>query len=128
MIRYKLFDTETKREREGEAEFAIIIADGKPVIAGAAPASKLLAALLGLAEAMVERTGEARIPVSARWQAVHICIGHLRAAVSGTQVTNHAPITASDVMAIVGRKLGPAAERDVQEAVAERLRGGSRSE
>jgi hypothetical protein len=125
VISFKLYDSETKREQTGEAEFAIVIADGVPMIVGAAPASKLIAALLGLCEAMVAKTGPARIPVSQRWQAVHACIGQLRAADQGAALGARAPLTATDVIKLVGEKLGPAALRDIQEAVYERVRGAS---
>jgi hypothetical protein len=123
VIKFKLFDTETKREREGEAGFAIVIADGVPIIAGAAPASGLLGALLGLAKAMVAEAGPARIPMSPRWQAVHVVIGTLEAVERGAAAGRRAPLTADTVLKIVGETLGPAALRDVQEKVFEHVRG-----
>lgn len=122
-IHFKLYDTETKREVTGSAEFVVLVADATPMVVGPAPASRLYTSLLGLAEAMVAKVGPVRIPISRRWQAVHVAIAELRAADRGVAPGVRPPLNATDVIRLVGEKFGAAAQRDIQEAVFERVSG-----
>lgn len=126
MIKYSIRDSETGRELEGEGEFVVMIVDGDPKLVGAAPSFKLWSTLKGLIAAMVAPDGAVRMPRDRRWSALHAAAAQLRLADldAASPAGAQPPINATDVLRMVGDKLGPDARREVELAVYERCRMG----
>lgn len=117
--RFKISDSTGGRVNEGEADAAVLIADG--MVHAATDVEGAWTQWLALTEFLAQH-----MPPSARWQALHIATAHARAAVQGdarAKVDARCMTSAASMLSLARDVLGEDAHAKLRKAAADRMLG-----